>query len=99
MLGLGPGVLLEHVLGGDLALELPDKLLVCVVRDPLVQIQVISPLIKLVSEKYLNRTKENKDNEILNLLMTSLKTSSSFPRLMMYFVLSQAALGAMSPVS
>ena len=34
VLGLDPGVLLEHVLGGDLGLELLDKLLVGVVRYP-----------------------------------------------------------------
>ena len=47
MLSLGPGVLLEHVLGGDLGFELPDKLLVSVVRHPG---QIIRGLVILVSE-------------------------------------------------
>ena len=47
ILSLSPGVLLEHVLGGDLGLELPDKLLVSVVRHPG---QIIRGLVILVSE-------------------------------------------------
>ena len=46
VLGLNPGVILQHVLRGDLGLELLDKLLVGVVRDTAGQI--IRCIIKLV---------------------------------------------------
>ena len=61
MLGLDPGVLLEHGLGGDLGLELLDKLLVSVVRDPGGQV-ITPPIIKLVSEynRLLNFNEEKK---------------------------------------
>ena len=61
VLGLDPGVLLEHGLGGDLGLELLDKLLVSVVRDS--RGQVMTPLtIKFVSEQnmLLNFNEEEK---------------------------------------
>ena len=61
VLSLDPGVLLEHGLGGDLGLELLDKLLVSVVRDSRGQV-ITSPIIKLVSEynKLLNFNEEVK---------------------------------------
>ena len=61
VLSIDPGVLLEHGLGGDLGLELLDKLLVGVVRDPGGQV-ITSPIIKLVSEynMLLNFNEEDK---------------------------------------